>query len=462
MGSETQRKRIWGWFFFDWASQPFYTVLLTFIFGPYFAAVAADSYMASGLNEKAADARATTIWSFTNTIAGILIALSAPILGAIADNTRSRMRWIISFSIIYLIGCAGLWLMVPDASFLWGGLALFGLAMIGAEFTTIFTNALLPSLGSKDDIGRISGWGYAMGYFGGIFSLFILLLLFVEQQNGTTLIGLDPAFGLNPDQKEGTRFSGPFAAIWYVVFMIPFFLWVRETPNASTGTVGQALTNLKATLKRIPSNRSLLNFLVSSMLFRDSLAALYVFGGTYAKLVLNWPITQVGIFGIVGALSAGIATWISGLIDQKRGPKPVIWVSIIVLICVCSIFAFMDRDSLFGMPLAAGSKVPDVLMYVCGAILGAAGGTLQASSRSMMVRHANPARPTETFGIYALAGKATAFMGTALVGVAAYATGETRYGIIPLIFLFIIALFLLRWVKPEGERAVEWSESLQP
>lgn len=445
------KRCIRGWWAFDWASQPYFTLGLTFVFGPYFAAVAAEYYMGTGLDEQAADAQAQSLWSLGQTIAGIIIAICAPILGAMADNAGKRMPWVVVFSVFYIIGAAGLWLLTPDGSFLVGALIAFGIGLIGAEFTTVFTNSLLPELGSKEEIGRISGTGFAWGYAGGVTALFIMLLLFVEQDGGKTLIGLDPLFGLDAQTREGTRFVGPFMALWYVIFMIPFALWVREAPRASKpGGVGRALGDLLTLLRSLPKRVTLTAYLGSSMFYRDALNALYTFGGTYAVLVLNWGITQVGIFGIIAATTSAFSTWIGGIVDERTGPKPIIIAMILVLMGVCLFILGMTRESIWGIGLAEGSSVPDIAFFICGAVIGGAGGVLQASSRTLMVRHADPDKPTEAFGLYALSGKATSFLGPALIYLATTTFGNARLGMLPLVLLFTIGLILLFWVDADG------------
>lgn len=451
------KKRIWGWYFFDWASQPFYTLVLTFIFGPYFAAVATDYFMSTGLAENVADARAQSVWSLGQTVTGLFIAFSAPVLGAFADNTGRRMPWIVAFSVLYVVGTWSLWWMMPDGSTIWLSLLAFGIGMIGAEYALIFVNSMLPDLGHDDDVGQISGTGMALGYAGGVLALFIMLLLFAEGESGKTLIGMDPLFGLDAGAREGTRFVGPFTALWYLLFMIPFFLWVRDTPHDNPGNTRSALSELARSIKSVAHRRSLASYLASSMFYRDSLNALYAFGGVYATLVLNWSITMIGVFGIVGAISAMVFTWVGGHADRRFGPKPVIRFNIVILIVVTAVIVGMSRQSFFGVPLAEGSPVPDIVFYILGAAIGAAGGALQSASRSMMVRHANPERSTEAFGLYALSGKATAFLAPALIGLVSYLTNSPRIGVSPVIVLFIIALYLLRWVKAEGDRA-EWAD----
>lgn len=453
MAGISQRKRIWGWYFFDWASQPYHTLLVTFVFGPYFASVASEYFMGSGLIEEAADAQAQAMWSWCLTVTGLIIGLGAPVMGAFADTTGRRLPWIIVFSMIYVLGATAIWGMLPDGSNLWWGLFAFGLGFIGAEYALIFINSQLPSLGKPQEVGDISGSGFAFGYLGGVLSLMIVLALLVEQSSGKTLIGLDPILGLDATQREGTRAVGPFTALWFVVFMVPYFLWVRDTgPRGPGGGAAAALGTLLKTIKNLRHRLSLSTYLGSSMFYRDALNGLYGFGGTYAILVLNWSITSVGIFGIIGAIAGAVFSWIGGKADKRFGPKPVIKVAIWALMGVCVIVVGMDRSQIFGVPLAEGSKLPDMIFFGCGVLIGGFGGVLQSASRSLMVRHTDPALPTENFGLYGLSGRATAFMAPALIGLVTTLSGSARIGVSPVILLFVIGLVLLRWVKAEGDR----------
>ena len=457
MTDRTASRRIWGWYFFDWASQPYNTLLLTFIFGPYFASIVSQRMMSDGMESEAAGAYAQSIWSLGLTVSGLSIALLAPFLGAMADASGHRMPWIWAFSALYVAGSAALWFAYPDASNFGWILVAFGIGIVGMEFATIFTNSLLPDLGDHGEIGNISGTGFAFGYLGGVLALAIMLLLF-EDGAGHTIIGLSPLFGLDPATNEGTRFVGPFTALWYVASMAVFFLWVRETGSArkaDSAGVAAALRQLKTTVLSLKRRISLASYLGSSLFYRDALNGLYGFGGVYATLVLGWSITQIGIFGIFGALTATIFSWLGGKADRRYGPKPVIAISIVILIIVCIIIVGMTREQILGVPLMPGSAMPDIVFYLCGGTIGAAGGTLQASSRSMMVRHSHPERATEAFGLYALSGKATAFLAPALIGLATWFTGSPRLGVSPLIGLFLLGLILLFWVKPEGDPGPE-------
>ncbi|MCT4685139.1 MAG: MFS transporter [Roseicyclus sp.] len=439
----TAKRRIWGWWAFDWASQPYNTLLLTFIFGPY-------------INELLGDGTAAqTAWGYGVGAAGLMIAVSAPFLGAVADLSGRRMPFVWLFSLMYVIGAWGLWYAVPGDFSLVLILFLFAVGLIGMEFATIFTNSLLPTLGHRDDLGRISGSGWAFGYLGGFVALVAMLLLFAENaETGRTLIGIEPILGLDPEAREGTRAVGPLTAIWYVVFMIPFFLWVRDArmPGAipMRAALRGAWPDLKRTLRTLPAQPSLFAYLGSSMFYRDALNGMYVFGGIYAAGVLGWSVVDVGIFGILAVLTGALFAWLGGKADSRYGPKPVIVVNVLLLTLVALGVVFVSRESVFGIPVGPDSSLPDIAFYVLGALIGAGGGSLQSASRTMMVRQADPARMTEGFGLYALAGKATSFIAPLSIGVVTQVTGSQQMGVTPLVALFAVGLVLLLWVDPDG------------
>lgn len=467
MSNISLRKRVFGWFAFDWASQPYNTLLLTFIFGPYFAQIVSDRNITEGMETDAAKAAAQAAWGYGLTLSGLAIALMAPILGALADSFGRRLPFIWLFSVLYVVGAAGLWLAVPGEFNMPLVLLLFVIGLIGMEFATIFTNAMLPSLGPKDQLGKLSGTGWAVGYLGGLFALILTLCLFAENEVGKTLIGIAPIFGLDAELREGTRSVGPFAALWYAVFMIPFFLWIREPgPHEplKKGLVSQSLKDLKATIKRLPRTPSLSAYLGSSMLYRDALNGMYTFGGVYAVGVLNWTVVDVGVFGILAVIFGAIFAFWGGRADSRFGPKPVIAWSIVALIVAAIGIVSIQPENIFGFPVstdpvAGPFGAADLAFYLCGCIVGAAGGTVQAASRTMMVFQSNPNRMTEGFGLYALAGKATAFLAPFLIAVTTDLTGSQRIGVSPLIGLFLLGLILLIWVKPDGEKEEVWASA---
>ena len=440
MPTDRKRRGVFAWMLFDWANQPFQTLIVTFIFAPYFAArVAADP--ASG----------QAIWGAATAAAGATVALLAPLLGAVADATGARKAWVAAFSVPYVLGCCGLWLAtpaMPDATLV---LVAFALAYIGSEFTLVLTNAMLPDLGPRAEIGRISGSGWALGYVGGLVALILTLALLAPVPGGTTtLIGIAPLFGLSDAAGEPARAAGPLSALWYLIFALPFFAFTPDAPaRARLGPALRAgLADLRATLRTARGNRDLFTYLIASMVYRDALAALFVFGGIYAAGVLGWGLFELGLFGIVAAGTGALGAWLGGRADAAFGPRPVIVASIWALIVVSVVALLTTRTSVVLLPVPAGSRLPDLVFFAAGGLLGAAAGALQAASRTLLVHQAEARMPSgQAFGLYALSGKATAFVGPALIAAVTTLTGSQRLGVSPVIALFLIGLALLYRVK---------------
>lgn len=452
----SERRRIWGWMAFDLAQQPYATLGLTFVFNPYFIETARGVFAAQGATAAEAGARAQTLWGTANTLAGIVIALSAPFLGAFADASGRRQPWIAAFSVPFVLCAWGLWFLRPDGTHLLAVLTLFWIGFVAGESALNLNNAQLPALAPPGRLGRISGGGAAMGYWGGVIALALALVFLVERPDGLTLAGLPPGFGLlDATAREGTRATGPFIALWFVLAAIPFFLWVRDPspPPGRAPRPGAVLRSLGGTLRDVLRRPSLASFLLSSMLYRDGLGALYSFGAIYATLVLGWGITLVGAFGVTAAIAAAVITWAGGLADQRWGPKPVIVAACWALILVCTVVIGVSRESFYGWPLPPGSRLPDIAFFVCGGLIGGAGGAMYAASRTLMARHSEPERAGEAFGLFALTGRATAFLAPALIAAATAFTGSVQWGFFPVILLFLAALWLLGFTRPEGDRA---------
>lgn len=457
MAGKARRRGIWGWMLFDWATQPFHTLVVTFIFAPYVYGHLVLPELHPAATVEQLNAMGQALWAQTSAIASIIIAILAPVLGAIADQTGPRKPWIAVFGIIFVIGCMGLWGAGPDMRDPTMVLVFFGAAFVGAEVMLVFTNAMLPDLGGRDEIGRISGAGWGFGYVGGVVIL-VFVLLFLSPAPGaqTTLLGIKPILGLDPALGEPARASGPISAIWFAVFVIPLFLWTPDVTRrkAVGGAVRAGMSSLVKTVRGLPKHRSLFTYLMASLLYRDALVALYIFGGIYADGVLGWSLFLLGVFGILAAITGALGAWIGGIFDQKYGPKPVVMVSVVMLILVGIVTVTTARDQIIGLPIGADSRLPDIVFMMCGAIIGAAGGSLWAASRTLLVHQAEGRMPmTEAFGLYALSGKATAFIGPALIAIATTAFESQRLGVTPLIGLFAAGLVLLFFVKVNKDAA---------
>ena len=440
-----ENRSLLGWYAFDWASQPFHTLLITFIFAPYL-----KELLGSGSS-------AQTVWGLAVGAAGLIIALASPWLGAVADRAGGRMGFVAGFSVLYVLGAWGLWWSAPSGFSLPWLMASFVIGMIGVEFTTLFTNSMLPDLATKERVGRASGTGWALGYVGGLIALvFVLVALADNAATGKTLIGISPLFGLDAAAREGVRAVGPFTALWYLVFMVPFFLWVRLP--AAEGRIGlvsalrRAGPDLAVSLRALPKSRPYAAFLAASMLYRDALNGFFAFGGIYAAGVLGWSITAIGVFGIITLITGALFAWLGGRADDRFGPRAVIVLCLVVLIASTSALATLSRASAFGIVVAEGSRLPDIGFFLLGGLIGAAGGALQAASRTLLTRLAPQGEMTQAFGLYALAGKATAFLAPLSISAITHLSGNQTLGLAPLIVLFLAGLILLLWAKPQGDR----------
>jgi UMF1 family MFS transporter len=428
-----------AWTMFDWASQPFYTLIVTFLFAPYFA------------NTVVGDAvRGQTLWGYAAAAAGLVIALTSPLLGAYADEGGRRKPWIALFSLLVTLAMAGLWIATPNApdTTIAMVLACAVIGTIAAEYATVLTNAMMPSLVPANALGRLSGIGWAVGYVGGLVSLLVMAGLVVTAPGSDkTLIGLDPVLALDAAARDGDRLVGPFSALWYVVFMIPFFLLVpdRAPPAASAPRNKSAWAELVETLRELPGNRSMLYFLGARMLYTDGLSAIFTFGGIYGAAVFGWQALELGLFGIVLNVAGAIGGVAGGWLDDHGGARNVIVGALVVLLAAAAGILSVDAGHvLYAIevaPKSAGSapfSAPGEQLFLAFAILvGLVAAPVQASSRSLLARLAPEDKMTQYFGLFAFSGKVTAFMAPFSVALVTEATGSQRAG------MAVIAVFIL-------------------
>src|SRR5882757_5139355 len=442
-----RRAAVISWIFFDWAAQPYFTLITTFVFAPYFTThVASDA--ASG----------QALWGFATAAAGLMIALMSPVLGAIADASGRRKPWIAAFGALLVIGSCLMWFGKPgDASVIPPLLIAFAIATVGVEFATVFNNAMMPSLVPPDKIGRLSGTGWATGYVGGILSLILVLGFFAASpETGRTLFGLMPLFGLDPVTHQGDRITGPLTGIWFIVFVLPMFLLTPDYPakRPVREALREGLAELRQTLGELPKQKSLAAFLLANMVYTDGLVSLFAFGGIYAAGTFGWNTIQIGTFGILLAIAGAFGAWIGGKLDDRLGPKRVIAGSMTILLLSVIWILTVDRDSILFIkvapPLQGGGlfAAPAEQAYlVLGCLIGMAGGPLQAASRTLLIHLAPKDRIAQCFGLFALTGKLTSFVGPLLIGIITAITANQKAGMAVLVVFFVAGLMLLRRVR---------------
>jgi UMF1 family MFS transporter len=447
VSERTGNRALLGWVLFDWATQPFYTLVVTFLFAPYFV----NGFMAD-------PARGAALWAYAIGIAELIAAALAPVLGAIADSGQPRKPWIAAFSVLLLVGLCGLWLASPGRTDLVPVvLIVFGFAVIGAELATVFTNAMMVSLVSGKRLGTLSGMGWATGYVGGLVSLALVAGFLVADPNtGKTLLGLQPIVPLDPATREGDRLVGPFSALWYLVFVLPLFLFTpdRTAKPLQTRAVTASLAQLMRSVKDLVRNHAQVAlFLLARMLYADGLGAVFAFGGIYAATVFGWGAAELGLFGIVLTIAGTIGAAFGGLLDDRRGSKAVIAGTLLLFIAASIGVLSVDREHvLFVLPVEAKlpgnapfASVGEQVYLAFAILIGLASGPIQASSRTLLARMCPPGKTTEFFGFFSFSGKITAFAAPLAIGVVTHTTGSQRLGIgTSLVFLIVGLLLLLR------------------
>ncbi len=441
------RAAVISWIFFDWAAQPYFTLITTFVFAPYFAThVAADP--ASG----------QSLWGFATAASGLVIALMSPILGAVADASGRRKPWIAAFGALLVIGSSLMWFGRPgDVSIIPSLLLAYGIATVGVEFAIVFNNAMMPTLVPPERIGRLSGTGWATGYVGGIVSLILVLgFLAASPDTGHTLFGFTPLFGLDPATHQGDRITGPLTAIWFMIFALPMFLVTPDYParHALRDALREGMTELRQTLRDLPRHKSMMAFLLANMIYTDGLVSLYAFGGIYAAGTFGWSTIQIGTFGIILAIAGTFGGWLGGKLDDAFGSKRVIAGSMLILLFAIIAILTVDRETVLlikvAPPVPGGAlfaSAAERAYLVLGCLIGATGAPLQAASRSLLIRIAPKDRIAQYFGLFALTGKVTSFIGPLLVGLVTAATASQKAGMSVLVLFFVVGLALLARVR---------------
>jgi UMF1 family MFS transporter len=441
------RRAVIGWILFDWAAQPYFTLITTFIFAPYFTTFVAPD-----------PATGQSWWGFATGAAGLTIALLSPVLGAVADASGRRKPWIFGFGALLVIGSSLMWLGKPgDASVILPLLIAYAVATIGVEFATVFNNAMMPTLVPPEKIGRLSGTGWATGYVGGILSLVLVLgFLAGSPETGKTLFGVLPWFGLDPSTHQGDRITGPLTGLWFMVFVLPMFLFTPDFPAKRKvgAAVREGIRELRETLRELPQHPSMAAFLLANMIYTDGLVSLFAFGGIYAAGTFGWHTLQIGTFGILLAIAATFGAYLGGKLDDALGPKRVIAGSLVLLLLAVFGILLIDRETILFMkvtppqPGGALFAAPAEQAYLLlGSLIGIAGGPLQAASRTLLIHMAPKDRIAQFFGLFALTGKVTSFIGPMLIGAITAITASQKAGMAVLIVFFVGGLALLARVR---------------
>ncbi|HZQ01176.1 MAG TPA: MFS transporter [Reyranella sp.] len=429
-----------SWALFDWANQPFFTVVTTFIFAPYFANVMVGDAVAG-----------QTAWAFTQSASGIIIAVLSPFLGAMADAGGRRKPYVFFFQLLLFIGCWALWWAYPHRPDLARpiGWAVV-LATVGAEMSIVFNNAQLPDIVRPERIGRLSGFGWGLGYVGGLIALSMVLVA--------------QAFaGFDGESHMLERLTGPASSVWLALFVLPMFLF---TPDAAPKRLSllaaahQGGVSLLATLRRIRAYRNALTFLIAFMFYNDGLAAVIAFGGVYASATFHWSVTTLGIFGIIITVFAIPGAFWGGRLDDRLGSKRTIQLTTAGVIIAAlgilgvtgdRVFFFLPAEPLGDARGLFGSAQEKVFMAFA-LLLGFCMGPMQAASRTMVGRLAPPGMAGEFYGLFALSGRATAWMAPLFIGIVTAAVQSNRLGVACVLVFLVLGFALLTQVSERSSQ----------
>lgn len=394
-------KAIIAWCLYDWANAAYFTVILTFVFAAYFTQKIAINPVIG-----------TAQWGYTIALSGIIIAVLSPILGAIADANNRRKPWIFSFTLLAVIASALLWFVTPQINTTYFALTCVALGLIGVEIAIVFYNAMLKDLVPESHTGRLSGWAWGVGYAGGLLCLVISL-------------GID------------IRLCGPLVAIWLAVFSLPLLFFTSESAiPTDKSAIKQGLSTLWQTLCHLPRHKNIFIFLLARMLYINGVNTLFAFGGIYAAGTFGMSLTEIIKFGIAMNIAAGLGAASFAWLDDYIGSKSTIVIALIIMIAMGTGVLLVKSTSLF---------------WLFGMGVSLCVGPVQAASRSLMTHLAPRECVAEMFGLYAFAGKATAFLGPWLLGLLTLHFNSQRIGMSVVVYFLVFGLILLAFVRPPGK-----------
>ena len=412
--SVTQKSKVFSWLLFDFANTSFSVIMVTFVFPLYFKNVICNG-------EPSGDA----LWGFSISLSMLLVALISPVLGAAADYSGKRKRFLFVFTLISVLATAMLSFSGPGMAV--AAIALFILANIGFEGGLVFYDAYLKELATDKSVGRVSGYGFAMGYLG---ALAILLLTKPLLSKGIVL-----------SNAPNVQLSFLAASVFFALFSVPIFLALRdqqkkEGPAISFASLGSSIKEVKHTVRHIMNYPDLVRFLLAYFFYNDAILTVIAFSSIYAQNTLGFTTGELIVFFMLVQTTAIAGSIIFGFVTDKIGPKKTIVITLLIWFVVVIAAIFADRKELF---------------FYTGMLAGLSMGSSQAASRSMMARLTPREHVTEFFGFYdGTFGKASAIVGPLVFGIVSAQAGSQKAALASLLMFFTIGLLLMTRVRSVG------------
>lgn len=402
---------VWSWALYDWANSAFTTLVVTFIYATYFTATFGPDPQVTA-----------SWWGRAVSLSAVAIAILSPILGAAADRAGARKRFLLVSLVACVAGTVVLAMVRPGTPHAVPmALGAFFVANVAFEVGNVFYNSFLPVIASPARIGRISGYGWGLGYVGGLVCMAIALVGFVRPEQ--------PWFGLGTTDGANIRATNVLVAAWFALFALPLFVFVPERHKAAVrlDPLG-AFRRLRETFADIRRYKETFTFLVARLVYNDGLVTIFAFGGIYAGNQFGMPLGEVLLFGVALNVAAGLGAFAFGFVDDRIGGKrTVMW----------------SLAALSGATLLAVWAPTEGWLWLAGILIGIFVGPNQSASRSLMGRFTPERHQAEFFGFFAFSGKATSFLAPLLYGEAARAFGSLRAGVATVLAFFVVGAFLL-------------------
>jgi UMF1 family MFS transporter len=409
--SSLNRRVVWAWSLYDFANSAFTTLVVTFIYATYFTQAIADDVVVG-----------TELWSRAVTLTAIFVAILSPYLGAIADRGGFRKRFLLMSTLVCIVSTVVLYFAGPGDVLM--ALVWFVIADVAFEMGNVFYNAFLPDISTPDKIGRVSGYGWSLGYVGGLLCLIVGFYVLVAPDQ--------PPFGLSKELGEHVRATNLLVAAWFTLFSIPIFIFVKERRPPELPPIGtlvrSANRQLVTTFQEIRQFKDIFWLLFARLIYNDGLVTIFAFGGIYAAGTFGFSTEDIFMFGIALNVAAGLGAFLFGFVDDRIGGRSTILFSL----------ALLSASSLLAV-----TTTSNALFWLAAIGVGLAAGPNQSASRSLMGRFVPLDKENEFYGFFAFSGKATAFMGPLLLGMLTGAFESQRLGVATVLLFFVVGAFVL-------------------